>query len=288
MVNESLTVSDNRLSYDIERYWPADADPVNFLAYYPRDSYEVLGGPRIILGDLGTDGIPTSLTYTMPDNASDQIDLLVSDYTSLTEANAVNGTVPLVFHHMLSQIRFYVLLDFDHDGAWWDTGNNQPISFKVDVTLSNINTKGTLNISTTSTANEWGGHTWGSPETKGTSTATNIANNDSYFAVDYNTFDLSTFNADDYPLADAAKMLVLPGTYGSSDAPKMTVSISDTDNKVTAVNLSADLVPYTSGGTTINEITWKPGYIYNYYFKIILGKTVWGYFLNPTLEAEQW
>ena len=280
MNNEPLSLNNTSLNYVTGRYWPSDE--VSVFAYYP---YNATG-----LTINGSGNLPTSFTFNMQQSSGSQIDLLVSKYTTATLSRAANGsqsplygTVPLVFHHALSQIRFYVLLDIAKDGIWWDTSGNQPISFQADITLSGLYTSGTLNISTSPSSNEWGGHSWDSQSGSGSS----VANNVSWTPVVAKTFNSSTFNPNDYTIGNAEKMLMIPATY--TTLPTMTIVIHDTRTGIAegdrngAATLSTTLVANDSG-----NLTWKPGYIYNYFFVIELGKTVKGYFLNPLLEAEQW
>lgn len=284
--NAPLSVSGNTLNYATERYWPTDE--VTFFGYYPRVDLSDQGAPGNPWITYDNQAPPSTITYTMPASAAEQVDLLVSEVTKTTLSQTgrgitpLNGVVPLVFHHALSQIRFYVLIDADEDGIWWDADNNKAIDFVVRIDLSGVYASGTLTIGSDASSNEWGGHSWGGQN----GSATSYADNATWTAVNAKTFNQASFRPDDYGITDAEKMLVIPATY--TTLPTMTVSVRD-DRSIddSQKNGTASL----STSLTANDgasLTWKAGYIYNYFFVIELGKTVKGYFLDPKKKAEQW
>jgi len=276
--NASLTLTlGSSTYYNTGRYWPGNTEKVSFIGYYPQ------GGTGITTtGSITAAALPT-IGFTMQPITANQVDLLVSDCQSLplNETTNRDGIIPLTFYHALSQIRFYVLLDLE-PGSQWHTVNSKG-EMRVDVALSGIYTTGTLTLSTTPSAT-LGGHTWGAIATPGTSTATAIH----WMSVDAAT--LTTFNPNNYVIQDADKMLLLPYTYAAGSLPTMTLTLTDTSasSPITPSTYTATLIANSDSDAdgTDDELKWRAGYIYNYYF--VLRPGIWGYFLNPHLEAEQW
>lgn len=79
-------------------YWPTDGSAISFYAYAPYNS----GGTNNVTESL-TDATAISLTYTVPSGA--QEDFTVASPQAIASANfPTDGTVDLIFKHMLSKI----------------------------------------------------------------------------------------------------------------------------------------------------------------------------------------
>ena len=78
-------------------YWTGTGSTVNFYAYYPTS----------ISGSIThTIGVAPIISYTVPDNAADQIDILASSKTSVA-GNSYNQT-PVDFKHIFAAVQFSV------------------------------------------------------------------------------------------------------------------------------------------------------------------------------------
>ena len=78
-------------------YWPGAGSTVNFYAYYPTN---------ILNKITHTAGSAPVLSYTVPDNATDQIDILASSKTGVA-GNSYNQT-PVDFKHIFATVQFSV------------------------------------------------------------------------------------------------------------------------------------------------------------------------------------
>jgi hypothetical protein len=104
--NWSTEVNNETVSYSTENkiwqttathYWPGLGNTVNFYAYYPTN----------ISGSIThTKGSAPVLFYTVPDNATDQIDILASSKTGVA-GNSYNQT-PVDFKHIFAAVQFSV------------------------------------------------------------------------------------------------------------------------------------------------------------------------------------
>ena len=130
--------------YSPVRYWPAgdaaNLDWLSFYGYYPASGAGI--APTVTTG-LG------SYVFTAQDNAKDMIDFMVTDlakdYVYGTAAGtdpnvAVDGVVPLTFHHALTKVQFVFQTD--------NTDANTTITIN-SATLKNIVKKGTLTVQET-------------------------------------------------------------------------------------------------------------------------------------------
>ena len=78
-------------------YWPGTGSTINFYVYYPTS----------ISGSIThTIGVAPILSYTVPDNATDQIDILASAKTGVA-GNSYNQT-PVDFKHIFAAVNFQV------------------------------------------------------------------------------------------------------------------------------------------------------------------------------------
>ena len=104
-------------------YWPGSGSTVNFYAYYPTS---------ILNNITHTAGSAPVLSYTVPDNATDQIDILASSKTGVA-GDSYNQT-PVDFKHIFAAIQFSV------------GSNGMPSGTITGVALNNIQYKGTYSL----------------------------------------------------------------------------------------------------------------------------------------------
>ena len=119
-------------------YWPGTGSTVDFYAYYPTSIYS-----RI----THTAGSAPVLSYTVPDNAADQIDILASSKTGVA-GDSYNQT-PVDFKHILAAVQFRV-------GS----------SGMINGTITRISLNGIQNTGSYSFAGGW------TPQTSSTTTYT--------------------------------------------------------------------------------------------------------------------
>jgi hypothetical protein len=111
-------------------YWPGTGSTVNFYAYYPTG----------ISGSIThAAGSAPVLSYTVPDNAADQIDILASSKTGL--AGDSYSQTPVDFEHIFAVVQFSV------------GSSGLPSGTITKVTLNNILYKGTYSLGGTWTPN---------------------------------------------------------------------------------------------------------------------------------------
>ncbi len=111
-------------------YWPGSGSTVNFYAYYPTG---------ISSSITHTAGSAPVLSYTVPDNTADQIDILTSSKADV--AGDSYTQIPVDFKHILSAVQFSV-------GT-----SGLPNGTITKVTLNNIQYKGTYSLNGTWTPN---------------------------------------------------------------------------------------------------------------------------------------
>ena len=126
--------------YDGVTYWPSDGSSLTFAAYglnVPEDN--------ILLSS-------NTLTYTVPEYAADQADLIVA--TPVTQdATTGGGVVSLVFKHMLSRIGFTLQTSSNGTNVTVKTielHGNFKSSGEVDLTAEAPSIASTVNSATTS------------------------------------------------------------------------------------------------------------------------------------------
>lgn len=156
------------VNYSPVRYWPSGDTPnwLSFYGYYPAGGAGI--APTVTAG-MGT------IKFTARDAAADMVDFMVTDlakdYIYGTAAGtspniAVNGVVPLTFHHMLTKVKF-VFQTSNSDANTTITINS--------ATLKNVKKEATLTPGQTFAA-----HSWGTPSEMGNyavtinGTATNV------------------------------------------------------------------------------------------------------------------
>ena len=101
-------------------YWPGTGSTVNFYAYYPTS---------ISSNITHTAGSAPVLSYTVPDNATDQIDILASSKTGVA-GDSYNQT-PVDFKHIFAAVQFQV------------GSNGLPSGTISSITISGIKNSGT-------------------------------------------------------------------------------------------------------------------------------------------------
>ena len=122
----SYSTANNIWQTSATHYWPGLGSMVNFYAYYPTS----------ISGSITHNaGSAPVLSYTVPDNAADQIDILASSKTGVA-GDSYNQT-PVDFKHVFAAVNFQV-------GT-----NGLPSGTITGVTLNNIQYKGTYSLNGT-------------------------------------------------------------------------------------------------------------------------------------------
>lgn len=125
MYDVAVSKTGNSWSPSSTFYWPGSSYKMKFFAYAPKsnDAYR--------LSDK-TVGAPT-ITCTIPDNVSEQEDLLVASSGEISGGS--NTTVNLAFHHALTAVRFVC-------------GNDMQAGTVKSITLKNVNSAGVYNFET--------------------------------------------------------------------------------------------------------------------------------------------
>ncbi|HAT61147.1 MAG TPA: hypothetical protein DCS83_01175, partial [Prevotella sp.] len=93
----SYSTANNIWQTPATHYWPGAGSTVNFYAYYP---------PSISSSITHTAGSAPVLSYTVPDNAADQIDILASSKTGIVGDSYTQ--IPVDFKHIFAAIQFKV------------------------------------------------------------------------------------------------------------------------------------------------------------------------------------
>jgi hypothetical protein len=130
--NETVSYSsvNNIWQTTATHYWPGAGSTIDFYAYYPTSISSNITHT--------TDSAPV-LSYTVPDNAADQIDILASSKTGVA-GDSYNQT-PVDFKHIFAAVQFSV-------GT-----SGLPSGTITKVTLNNILYKGTYSLDGTWTPN---------------------------------------------------------------------------------------------------------------------------------------
>ncbi len=93
----SYSTANNIWQTSATHYWAGSGSTVNFYAYYPKS---------ILNNITHTAGSAPVLSYTVPDNVTDQIDILTSSKTGVA-GDSYNQT-PVDFKHILAAVQFSV------------------------------------------------------------------------------------------------------------------------------------------------------------------------------------
>ncbi|MDR3118312.1 MAG: fimbrillin family protein [Mediterranea sp.] len=101
----------SKWEYTPVKYWPGKVDNTNygkvtFFAYAPTTANPTVSAKT-------ANGAPT-ITYTLPNSSTDQLDLLAD---VLADKTYSGGTVKLIFNHLLSRIDFKAQLAAQYNGA---------------------------------------------------------------------------------------------------------------------------------------------------------------------------
>ena len=115
-----------------DKYWPGNQKRLTFFAYAPHSD-----NLSTYLTVNPTTGAPT-LSYTVPDNVSDQKDLLVTKHSETHPTQDIQGdknqVVNMAFYHALTAVQFKI------------GGKMAPCTIKK-ITVEGVNSKGTYNFS---------------------------------------------------------------------------------------------------------------------------------------------
>lgn len=276
--NQEMTYSssDGTFSYEPLRFWPNDGSKLAFWAYYPYNASVVAGGRgengiRINGATVGSGGFG-SITFTMNNDASQQVDFMVSnliadktktDYPLVNEGiDGESNAVKLSFQHMLSQVRIYINDSLYDDGSdvskqWKRDEEGNIDGLTTTVQLASIYTQGVLTPSSsdgTSTS-----FSWRSLSTLGTSTISDY----SYAGFSFENGKLvdktTDGHASDKDATDYSRgniMLVIPQELKNSNVSRIIASFSDSAGH--RASLTVNLLD--------TNTTWLRGYIYSYAF----------------------
>ena len=168
--NWSTEVNNETASYSTENkiwqtssathYWPGSGSTVNFYAYYPTS----------ISSDIThTTGSTPTMSYTVPDNATDQIDILAFSKAGVA-GDSYNQT-PVDFKHIFAAVQFSV------------GSNGMPSGTITGVTLNNIQYKGTYSLDGTWTPNTTDKKSFSQTVSVPTSTGTAITSGTTIFMM---------------------------------------------------------------------------------------------------------
>ena len=117
-LNEPVAKNGSIWSYDEDypRYWPADTrNKISFFAYAPYEGDSGFSLLELYPTNATEDGEPR-LTYSVPGNALDQLDLLWGASIDKTKDND-GGTVIFDMNHALTKISFSALMSSDLLGS---------------------------------------------------------------------------------------------------------------------------------------------------------------------------
>lgn len=124
--NVIATKNGNTYTLPSTYYWPGVSYKIKFFAYAP------VGKGEYQLSGIDYPGSPV-LNVRIPGDVSEQADLLVA---KTEELNGNHGsTVPLVFHHAMTAVRF-------------ECGNDMQDGTVKSISLKNVYSKGTFNMGT--------------------------------------------------------------------------------------------------------------------------------------------
>ncbi len=123
---ESVSFTNNIWKTSKDYYWSGIASKtMNFYAYYPSTISNV----------SHTAGSSPTLSYTVPDNVSDQIDIMTATGTNVS--GNTNSSTPLTFNHIFSAVQFNI------------GSSGMPNGTITGISLNNILCKGTYNFNGT-------------------------------------------------------------------------------------------------------------------------------------------
>lgn len=127
MYNEEATKNGDLWFPGEKYYWPG-GKKLSFYAWYP---YTVAG---MTLTDNTHAGAPV-MTYAIPENVADQIDVMTAKAIDENDPNSTTGGTQLNFDHALAAVKFV-------------TGSDMPECTVNSVTIKNVKYKGSYNLGT--------------------------------------------------------------------------------------------------------------------------------------------
>ena len=123
---ESVTYTNNIWKTSNDYYWSGIANKtISFYAYYPSNISNV----------SHTAGFSPTLSYTVPDNVSDQIDIMTATNNNVN--GNTNSSTSLTFNHIFSAVQFNI------------GSSGMPNGTITGISLNNILYKGTYNFNGT-------------------------------------------------------------------------------------------------------------------------------------------
>ncbi|WP_084608568.1 fimbrillin family protein [Xylanibacter oryzae] len=168
--DEAVSYTNNMWQTTSTHYWPGAANKtVSFYAYYPTSIYSSI---------THTAGSAPTLSYTVPNDAASQIDIITA--TGNNVSGNTNASTPLAFNHIFAAVKFAV-------GT-----NGLPSGIVKLITISGINNSGT--------------YTFGSGWTLGSTTSS--------FTVSPST--VITGSAGANITSDAFTMMMIPQTFSNA------------------------------------------------------------------------
>ncbi len=124
--SQAVSYTNNIWKTSNDYYWSGTANKtINFYAYYP----------SAISNVSHTAGSSPTLSYTVPDNVSDQIDIMTATGTNVS--GNTNSSTPLTFNHIFSAVQFNI------------GSSGMPNGTITGIALNNILCKGTYNFNGT-------------------------------------------------------------------------------------------------------------------------------------------
>lgn len=127
MYNEEATKNGDLWYPGANYYWPG-GKKLSFYAWYP---YTATG---MTLTDNTHAGAPV-MTYAIPENVADQIDVMTATAIDENDPNSTTGGTQLNFDHALAAVKFV-------------TGSDMPECTVNSVTIKNVKYKGSYNLGT--------------------------------------------------------------------------------------------------------------------------------------------
>ena len=245
MYNQQVTYSNNKWGYNPIKYWPDGK--ISFYAYAPYSESDYT------LSANTTTGAPT-LTYTMPDDVDDQVDLLISD--AQLNQTITDPVVDFTFYHALSRIGFAIKAEdkaLDNATTVEVTG----ITLSGKFAKSNMVTLGTP--SSTSPAS------WGTATLSDTKIGYELTGDMLASASISPTATPTSLNSDE------GYLMLLPQAYnttGNELSLTMKYNLETTDTKLASGKFSAS---YTCTAEDI-EVNFEPGKAYTFVFVLKAGK----------------
>jgi hypothetical protein len=141
----SIAQTSGNYKYTDTKYWPKDGNGIKlaFYAYYPFDCSAVSTIPDGTTAGLG------SFEYTTPSTSATQPDFMLSEVVADQTYSSHSGNVPLVFHHVLSQIQVAAKIDDE---------TNRNVTVKITgIVFNGLNDHGTVTESYDGTTTyKWG------------------------------------------------------------------------------------------------------------------------------------